>query len=656
MKRFIWILVLALPLQAPALEPASVKALNDLGRILNATPDVREKLGVKPTCRMANPKATVVTFMSPDCPLARLILPRLKGMQIALAERGVQFVFVYANLGIAKREREVLAIAQGRNPKDGLDRLEETGEDGALPVTVLLDDKQLIADLLEARVLSETFLLDANYEVKYRGRIDDQYGVGQRKPEVGKHFLADAIEAVLAGKAVPDFGPNSKAQGCIIERPELTFSKNIAPLLNTNCFSCHREGGIQAHVLLSNYEDVRNVLTTLKERVQDRIMPPWSAHPGIGEFANSAALSDRDRLDILRWVREGAEEGHRADLPTPPAKIAPDEFTLAKKLGRAPDDVFIMESAVDVEPAGTMPYMYRDAVRETKAGAEVRYEKVEVTEDRWLEASEILPGAPEVVHHINVYVSRPVGNDEWFIEPNSLVTGAGKGLVDLVGKKRFKVDPKTMKFASHIYGVNGFKQMSYLGVYVPGVATINLPTGYRIKVPKGSQLVFEVHYTPNGNATSDRSKIGVWWTKETPKHELKTMAFGRAVDLEIPANQVKILTQEFVFPRKAAIAILRPHGHYRARSFVYEVFYPQDPKTAVPLLYIPKYDFNNQPYYTLKQPLVVPAGTKVRIRGEYDNTTANPNVTEEMAAKTVYFGVQSHEEMFWGFLNFSYLE
>lgn len=290
-----------------------------------------------------------------------------------------------------------------------------------------------------------------------------------------------------------------------------------------------------------------------------------------------------------------------------------------------------------------------------QGGGKIVVEKVVVDEDRWLEWSEVIPGSPAVVHHVNVFVRRPDSETLYLREPSTAKEGF-KTLKQLVAKKRHNVSLTSMQGATEIYGEDGFKAFSTLGAFVPGGATLVYPKDHTIRVPKGSEILFEMHYTPDGETNhKDRSKIGLKWAKVPPKHELFTMAFGRSASLLVPAHsEAEVLQQDFTFERKAAILILRPHGHLRAVKFHYELTYP-DGKVE-PILDIPKYDFNNQPYYTFAEPLIVPAGTKITVRGTYNNSKSNPALNARQYSNAVRWGLQTQEEMFWGFLNFSYLE
>ncbi len=613
--------------------------------LLRLSPDLREEKRVSRDLSDVN----VVFFGDPGCPIAKLYLARLIGMhdELKAQQKSVSFFLVYGQRNVSL-ERSTKQARQGH-------------QGSPVPFTAIYDKYQSIGRALGVTTLSETFVLNAKGSLLYRGAVDDQYtiadGRATRKTEPSRSFLKEAIARGL-DHSTPEL-PRTKPSGCYVSLKPLTFAEDIAPIFASRCAECHRADGIKGSFPVVAFsqpnhftEVIEPFLSTIRERVADRTMPPWGADPHIGKFSNDISLTAPEREAILHWIDTGGAPGDLSKLPPEPQgpKARGSEWTLGE-----PDEVYWMEGDYEVPAEGIVDYVYRPGmVSNPDANGRVETQKVLVTEDRFLEWSEVIPGSPEVVHHVNVFVRRPDSETLHLREP-STAKNSFSGLKRLIAKGRHNVSLESMKGAAEIYGEDGFKAFSTLGAFVPGAAVLVYPKDHSIRVPKGSEILFEMHYTPDGSIRRDRSKIGLKWSKAAPKHELFTMAFGRSLSLVVPANtEAHVLRQDFTFEKKAAILILRPHGHLRAAKFNYELTYP-DGKVQT-ILDIPKYDFNNQPYYTFEEPIVVPAGTRITVRGTYNNSASNPALTKAQHSLPVRWGLQTEEEMFWGFLNFSYLE
>jgi peroxiredoxin len=524
-------------------------------------------------------KAVVVVFLGTECPISNGYLPRLAELSRQYEPKGVQFLAVNAN-----RQDSPEAVAKH-------------AQTSGIPFPVLKDGGNVVADRFRAERTPEAFVLDADHVVRYRGRIDDQLGVGYRRPHPTHNDLADALDAVLAGKPVAE--AQTPVAGCRIGRvarptaeATVTYSKEVARILQKNCEECHRSGQI-GPMALRTYEDAAAWSETIAEVVRDRRMPPWLADPHHGHFANDRSLSAADREALLTWVRQGCPEGDRKDLP------APREFPADWAIGK-PDVVFSMpnEFKVPVQaPRGGVPYQM--FVVDTN-----------FAEDRWVQAAEARPGNRAVVHHILVYV-RQRGQMRQRTED-----GIGYGM---------------------------------LAAYAPGDMPLHLEPGEAKRIPKGSVLVFQMHYTPNGTAQADRSSVGLVFAKEPPRREVRARAIAQQ-GFRIPAGDPdKEVRSTAVFRQDAELIALFPHMHLRGKSFEYRVVYP-DGKSEV-LLSVPRWDFGWQTSYRLAQPLKLPAGTRIECTAHFDNSAGNPNNPDP--TKAVSWGDQTWDEMMIGFVDYA---
>lgn len=522
-------------------------------------------------------KLVVLAFLGVECPLAKLYGPRLEKLQREYAAKGVTVVGIDAN--VQDSITEIAAYA----------RVHE------LSFPILKDLANQLADRLGAQRTPEVFVLDAERVVRYRGRIDDQYGIGYVRDEPKQHDLRTVLDELLAGQPVSR--PVVDSVGCHIGRVKqpksdapVTYANQIAPLLQKHCVECHRPGEI-APFALTDYSEVVGWAEMIAEVVREQRMPPWHADPRYGHFSNARRLTDDERASIARWVEDGAPEG-----PPSGAKSATEVATTGWKLPRAPDATFyISEKPFTVPAEGTVRYQWFSV-------------ETGFTEDRWISAAQILPGNRAVVHHVLAFVKK-------------------KGDRSPIG------DPS----GGHLVG------------YVPGLRSEPFPAGMAKKIPAGARLTFQVHYTPIGSVQLDRSQIGFVFTDpQEVTHEVVTMrAAGRPIAIPPHAANHRIEATSAAAPRELLLLSMMPHMHLRGKSFRYEAHLP-DGRTET-LLDVPHYDFNWQTSYRLAKPLPIPAGARMHCVAHYDNSEnnlANPDPT-----KTVRWGDQTWEEMMLGYFD-----
>jgi hypothetical protein len=442
-----------------------------------------------------------------------------------------------------------------------------------LSYPVLKDPDNAVADLFEAERTPHAYVLDADRVVRYVGRIDDQYGLGATsgyaKPELESRYLANAIQELLAGKEVSV--PRTEATGCIIGRVskvdphgDVTYSNQIARILNNSCVSCHRPGEIGPFPL-TNYDEVNGWGEMMLEVIEKGQMPPWFANPEYGEFKNDCRLS-QDEKDLLKtWVDNGSPQGDPANLPEPP------HFAEGWQIP-VPDEVhYIAEEPVDVPAEGVVEYKYYT----TDPGW---------TEDKWIKASEARPDNRAVVHHIIVYA----------VPPNSKMP------------------------ATRHTSVGGFAPGSPARIHLDGVAKF---------VPAGSKLVFQMHYTPNGSPQKDRSSVGFVFADESEVERVAGGGLIGNWSFAIPPHDAKHkLVGEREIKKDILLTDMLPHMHLRGKSYRYTALYPDGSEEI--LLDVPNYDFNWQLRYEFVEPKLLPKGTKLRGVAYYDTSgdnLANPD-------------------------------
>lgn len=366
-----------------------------------------------------------------------------------------------------------------------------------------------------------------------------------------------------------------------------TFTKDIAPIFFKNCAECHRPGEV-APMSLMNYKEVRPWAKAIREKIVSREMPPWHADPAHGQWANDKRMSQKDIDTIVAWVDGGTKEGDPKEMPAAP------KFAKGWQIGE-PDITFQMPEEFTVPAEGTVPYMYFTV----PSG---------FTEDKYIAAMEARAGDLSVVHHIVVYVRDPKGQ-----APKKQDIGTG-----------------------------------LLGALSPGNTPFIAQPGTAKLIKAGSQIVFQMHYTPSGKVTKDRSIIGLKFAKGPVEKVITTTAAWDTRFVIPPNAENHEVRATYTAEEDLDIISLMPHMHLRGKDYKYIAHYP-DGRQEV-LLSVPRYDFGWQVYYYPTKPLRMPKGTKIEAIAHYDNSTKNP--VNPDPNKPVRFGEQTWEEMMNGFFDF----
>ncbi len=535
---------------------------------------------------------TVVALTSVTCPLCKKFAPSLARIEAAFASRGVKFVYVNVS------------------GMDTADEMREQVRDHGFNGLYLNDKDQSIVAMLHAKTTTEVFVVDAGNTLVYRGAVSDQYGVGFSHNAPRQRFLENALEAVLAGKA-PEISATS-SPGCAIEllagaaAPQpapVTYARDIARIVQNNCIECHRAGGV-APFHLETFEAVARRASMIRTVTQEGIMPPWFAAPHRDKdgnplespWANDRSLSQAEKDTIAAWVAAGKPRGDDKDLPLPRT------FDQSVWAIGTPDAIFQIPEPIAIKAEGTMPY--QNVMVPTR-----------LTEDRWVRAMQIVPTDKSVVHHALVFVLPEAALNDPAFRRNSAID----------------------------------ESRGYWAGYVPGNDSVVFPDGMAKRLPKGAVLMFQIHYTPNGKAATDQIKIGVVYGNETPKHIVRTAAVAdRRIEIPPGASNHEE-TASVRLPAAARLLAFLPHMHVRGKAYRYELQRPWETTPTV-ILDIPRYDFNWQLRYRLREPLDAPAGSTLIGTAWYDNSVENPANPDP--TKTVRWGPQTYDEMMLGYVEY----
>ena len=421
---------------------------------------------------LAPDRVSVLVFTSTTCPVARRYLPRLRALEEEYRGRGVAFLGVDVGTGSTVVEVAAQAVEHG------------------LAFPLVKDFDGSVAKAVGATRTPEVCVLDAGRVLRYRGRVDSQYRVGGVAPTPGREDLREALEDVLAGREVAV--AETPVDGCRIAFPvesappenPPTWSADVAPLVKRLCQDCHRTGG-ESPFPLETLADVAERADTVVEVVREGRMPPWFASPDHGEFVNARTVTDEERRLLFDWIRAGFPPGDPGEVPEP---LPPPESRW--KIG-TPDKILKAPFSVKLPAEGYVPYKYTVLPFVFK-------------EDTWLQAIQILPENPRVLHHANL-VYYQIGQS--------------------------------------------FEQGNFITGQVPGGSPMQLDPGTGVLIPKGSVLALQMHYVTTGVEERDRISVGLVYPREPIQkqlHHVQVRTSRFAIPPGDPAHEVRTWTLSLI--------------------------------------------------------------------------------------------------------------
>jgi len=397
----------------------------------------------------------------------------------------------------------------------------------------------------------------------------------------------------------------------------VTFYKDVLPVLQKNCQTCHRPGEMAPASFLS-YESARPWAKSIKTAVLTKKMPPWFADPHYGNFSNDRSLAESDIRTLVSWVDAGAPAGDPKDAPKPV------DWVEGWRIGR-PDAVITMPNEFHAPASGTIDYQY--IVIPTG-----------FTEDKYVQMAEARPGNPKLVHHIIAFVREP-GNP-WLKEAKPGVPYVPKD-PELSPEDQKKRDEEEAKLPGIPFPGD------FLVGYAPGTVPQIMKPGQAKLIKAGSDIVLQMHYTANGTAGTDISRLGLVFCKTPPRERVVTINSANVTFTIPPGAPDTEVDSKMTIQRDATLEGFLPHMHFRGKSFEYRATYPNGTKEV--LLRVPHYDFNWQLTYDLAREKKLPKGTVIECEAHFDNSPNNrfnPNPTKE-----VHYGEQTWEEMMIGFFD-----
>lgn len=417
--------------------------------------------------------------------------------------------------------------------------------------------------------------------------------------------LLDAIDAIHVGKPVAT--PRTEPVGCRFEGPvsaeipaAVSYARDIAPILNAHCVTCHRAGEV-APFPLTTYNDAAKRAQWIAEVARKRIMPPWRAEPGYGHFVGERRLTDREIALLSAWAKSDAPEGDLADLPPPRT------YASGWSLGE-PDIVLKMPTAYTVSADGKD--IFWNFVL-----------PMDNDEDLVIKAVEFHPGNPRVVHHAVIMADAsgfPRTKDAASPEPGYESLGGGEELATA----------------------------AWIDQWTPGITTRKLPEGVGFRVRKGTDILINMHYHPNGKVEEDQSTVGIYLARPEEKIErfVTEDPFGViTANIDIPPGiSNHHVWKEYRLPVDVTLLSLFPHMHWLGREMKLMATLPDGKE--LPLIWIERWDFNWQDQYLCREPLRLPKGTLLRLDGWYDNSENSPYQINHPPQRVI-IGTNTTDEM-----------
>ena len=441
----------------------------------------------------------------------------------------------------------------------------------------------------------QAIVLDRQGVIRYRGAIDDN----RYENRVKQTYLQDALAAIRDGNSIET--AETKSLGCSIHlsKPEdagaVTYTQHVARILQDNCQTCHRDGQV-APFALTNYEEAKTWATEINAYTKARLMPPWKAAADFGEFQHDQRLSEEQIELIERWVKGGTAQGPSEAMPPQPEFV--DEWTLGQ-----PDHILEMPEEYTIGPEGEDDY--RHFIIPTN-----------FDRDMFVQATDVIPGNRQTVHHVIAYA-------------------------DTSGKAR-ELDAADPGPGYSRFGDVGFEPASAVGGWAPGSRPTMTPEGTGFWLPKGADVVLQVHYYRTGVEEKDRTKLGLYFSKH-PKPVPVRAGVAINHDFTIPPGEKNYKVEASWTVERPVYAIsVFPHMHLLGKEMKVTATLPDG--TVEPLVWIKDWDFNWQSQYSYARPLRLPKGSRITVDAWYDNSAGNP-LNPNSPPTTVYWGEDSTDEM-----------
>ncbi|GAB4149154.1 MAG: thioredoxin family protein [Planctomycetaceae bacterium] len=524
-----------------------------------------------------------MVFLSTECPISNGYLPRLNAIHEKYQHQKVRFFGVISDSAVTRAE----AAAHRKKFK--------------IRFPVLFDASGEVRRRFRPSHVPQAFVLDHRAQRLYCGLIDDEYAaIGRKKKRTRHHYFSNAIRAAIHGQR--PVAQKTQPIGCLVEDVDakivpanVTYCRDIAPIIQAHCITCHRPGEAAPFPLLS-FQDVAKHSRQIVAVTQAQIMPPWKPQAGFGHFRNERRLSKHELSLLAAWSKGGKAYGKPADLP--PART----FQTGWQLGK-PDLILEMPKAFRIPSRGAD--VFRHFVLPTG-----------LRQHRMIAAIEFRPGNPRVAHHCSIFIDN---------------TGSAR-----------KLDALSPGQGYSGFGGPGFLPMGSLGNWLPGSVPQRLPEQFGRILPSGTDIILQMHYQCTGKPEFDRSKIGLYFASQSARQLVSEFQVMNTT-LKIPAGAKRFYHRAtYQLPVDVTLFDAAPHMHLIGREMKVTAISPGGKTT--PLIWIRDWDFNWQGQYSFAKPLKFRRGTRIIVEAWLDNSDRNL-LNPNSPPKPVVWGDQTADEM-----------
>jgi peroxiredoxin len=497
-------------------------------------------------------------------------------------------------------DQDVKFLMLNANVQDDLDSIRQEATEFEIDFPILVDEAQLVAESLGVERTCEVFVIDPRKKaLVYRGPIDDRLDYEVQRQVARHNYLDDALTALLAGKAIETDVPEVK--GCLVSFParqadhkrDISYAREIAPIFERRCVKCHQDGGI-APFAMKSHDSLLGWAPMIRETLLTKRMPPGQIDNEFGQWLDVHYVTTKEQSTLMHWMDAGSPKDGEEDPLTKVAGRADSKWRLGEP------DLIVEIPPQEVPDTGILDYRYVTL-------------PLGLDEEKWVRGYEFYIDNPQVVHHITT---------------STVVIGEN--------------DDENPNDASRT-GFAGF---------APGKPSLLYPKDVGYRVGPGTAIRASLHYTPNGKAVTDHSQIGLYFRDTVPQHEIRRWSPGTSDFVIPPHAHDHPVSAERTVKADTYVFNLQPHMHFRGKRVSYTAVFPDG--TNRKLLSVPNYRFNWQMIYTPKEPIFLPAGTKIVAEGAFDNSDMNldnPGPDQE-----VKFGPQSWDEMFLAHMQIAAME
>lgn len=572
------------PAGEPAPAPPQRTPIEQTINVLDCRGEIHS---LTPTAAQA---ARVYVFLTGECPISKSFIPLLNRLHAEWSSSG-----------------DSTLTAVWADPTTNPQEMRKFVDEYGIEFPVLIDRLGELGALFQPSHVPQAFVLDRHGRLAYSGRIDDTYpAVGKRRLAATQHDLVDAVTDLREGRAVKK--PQTDCVGCFYEAQtalpsrggQLTYARDIAPIVFANCSSCHRDGEVGPFPLVQ-FEDVAKRSRQIAAIVESGAMPPWMPSQRHGEFIGQRTLTAGQISAFRQWNDAGAPEGDPQDLPPRP------DFSAGWRLG-TPD--LILSMSEDFELAAEGPDLFQNFVI-----------PIDIPEDKLVAAVDFVPGNAKIVHHSLLFLDS---------------TGAAR-----------RLDARTPEPGYSSFGGPGFMPTGSIGGWSPGKTPMRLSGGLGRYLKQGSDLVMQIHYHRSGKPEVDRSKVAVYFADKHSNVAADVWAATHVHDIPPGATDYK-LSAVYVAPQDLQLLGVVPHMHLIGRSVKATAVLPDGSRR--PIVEIPQWNFNWQDDYRFAEPLRLPKGTRLEVEAVYDNSENNPANPSSPPVRVTWGEETTHEMLYCFFL------